>query len=489
MVKYYGISIVLIGLFLSSLGCIKRSKPSSKPNAQEEIPPLAQKSLGEIKLHEAIFLGTHNSYSKSDSSGPDYSFGISEQLDRHIRVLEFDIVNDSGEVNHGPGLLMERHCSDIEGCLYQVGEWSKAHPNHTPIIIFVEISTANPLDADPEYEKKIDKVIEAIHQHHLSEKLIRYDDHNTTVDGLRGKMAVVIYRKSSAYTPIRSTIKGISHKLKKEHIFIAGRYHADIDMSFKEDELSFLRWDWPPTKENFNPGSLPVFISSMTCSDDECSGDQERVKWLMKNTVANGWSTNRIETLAEAVDHRFSDVKSARSHPLRLQIQSQKSPIFDDFVLNLPQYDPKANRFAKEDFSYYELHFSELLLKRLKKRGITHVKVRQGCWRDYGICRARPVWHNESSEFEVPFAEKKQGIVMNRCKKCPESPNKNRNVVEWEVKMKAGDQWLSCNRICFRKHGHRKIEIALPLTLSTCSLMESANHKCFNVGAALFGLD
>jgi hypothetical protein len=131
-------------------------------------------------------IGTHNSYKAAiapnefalvKASNPrvadtlDYSYRpLREQLDAGARQLEIDVVNDPGagglyasplgyrmagagavpydfaplrgpglKVIHAPDIDYRSVCATFVACLQEVRTWSKAHPDHVPILIILNL--------------------------------------------------------------------------------------------------------------------------------------------------------------------------------------------------------------------------------------------------------------------------------------------------------------------------------------------------------------
>ncbi len=130
----------------------------------------------DLKLNQIQILGSHNSYrptpdaetqSRLDAlpnhAGQGLDYGHSDiltQLDLGIRQLEFDPYADKAgglyaapydkasaqyatmtapglKVLHMPTLDYRSHCLTLKTCLTIVADWSRAHPGHAPIILFI----------------------------------------------------------------------------------------------------------------------------------------------------------------------------------------------------------------------------------------------------------------------------------------------------------------------------------------------------------------
>jgi hypothetical protein len=162
------------------------SLAGSGAHAQKESP---------LKINQIQVIGTHNSYhagialneSKvwqakyaSSYEGLDYQHEpIPKQLDSGVRQIELDVYADAkgGLFSHptGPDTVAAAHlpadapfdpdnlmskpgfkvlhmqdvdyrssCQPFIGCLQQVREWSKRHPDHVPLFILVETKAGKP---------------------------------------------------------------------------------------------------------------------------------------------------------------------------------------------------------------------------------------------------------------------------------------------------------------------------------------------------------
>src|SRR3984885_14388458 len=148
-----------------------------------------------LKLNQIQVIGTHNSYHAGIAAneaklwqakyaqayqGLDYQHQpLPQQFDSGVRQIELDIYADSkgGLYAHpsGPQMVAAAHlppdpdfdptgimnkpgfkvmhvqdvdyrsnCQPFTGCLEQVRQWSKAHPNHIPIFILIETKQGKP---------------------------------------------------------------------------------------------------------------------------------------------------------------------------------------------------------------------------------------------------------------------------------------------------------------------------------------------------------
>ncbi len=145
----------------------------------------ATAEAGDIRLDQMQILGSHNSYrpvlspdliARYEARHEDYSgslYGhpdIKTQLDLGIRQIEFDPYSDrkgglyaapyAGTPDHavmmqpGPKVLhspfedYHSHCLTLDICFTQMADWSRAHPGHDLIVIFVNTKDDNVFGPD-----------------------------------------------------------------------------------------------------------------------------------------------------------------------------------------------------------------------------------------------------------------------------------------------------------------------------------------------------
>ncbi|MET3663564.1 phosphatidylinositol-specific phospholipase C domain-containing protein [Caulobacter sp. 1776] len=140
------------------------------------LAPLSAHAAEAPRLNAMHVLGSHNSYRPElgpaalahqrqvmgeRSTGVEYGHPpIQAQLDLGLRQLEFDPYADSAgglyaapyakdsaklaimnrpgaKVLHAPVVDARTHCLTLAACFGEVAAWSKAHPGHDPIVIFV----------------------------------------------------------------------------------------------------------------------------------------------------------------------------------------------------------------------------------------------------------------------------------------------------------------------------------------------------------------
>lgn len=150
--------------------------------AGQELDGVSGRDLDDLPLTAIQTLATHNSYKRAippaemtllmaqnpQSGALDYAFPpLTDQLDAGIRALEIDFVHDPDggrfadpllaritagqdgaeaydptgmhapgfKVLHIPDADVRSHCVTLVDCLSEVRDWSRAHPDHAPIMI------------------------------------------------------------------------------------------------------------------------------------------------------------------------------------------------------------------------------------------------------------------------------------------------------------------------------------------------------------------
>jgi hypothetical protein len=115
------------------------------------------------RLDDVRVLGTHNSYhvrpDRQVTPGEEADYAhppLSEQLAKGIRALELDAWNaPTFPVFHSLILDDKSTCPELELCLREIARWSKAHPEHETIFLYVEAKTL-PVSANPSVQSAID---------------------------------------------------------------------------------------------------------------------------------------------------------------------------------------------------------------------------------------------------------------------------------------------------------------------------------------------
>jgi hypothetical protein len=121
---------------------------------------------GVLRLQDVQLLGTHNSYHVrptdrrvAPTEPANYAHPpLDVQLSRQgIRSLELDVFDQPGiPVFHSIMVDQYANCPDLRSCLRTVNRWSRKHPAHLPISIFVELK-APPYSSNPKVQTTIDR--------------------------------------------------------------------------------------------------------------------------------------------------------------------------------------------------------------------------------------------------------------------------------------------------------------------------------------------
>jgi hypothetical protein len=118
------------------------------------------------RLDDLRWLGTHNSYhvrperAITPGEPADYEHPpLDTQLDRGIRSLELDAWNaPTFPVFHSLIVDSGSTCPTLEQCLGTIERWSRDHPRHEPLVLFVEAKSL-PTTADPSVQAAIDNAL------------------------------------------------------------------------------------------------------------------------------------------------------------------------------------------------------------------------------------------------------------------------------------------------------------------------------------------
>jgi hypothetical protein len=115
------------------------------PKSERAGPIFALEEAG-LRLDQLQLKGSHNSYHRAPRWALSRAFRYSHaplevQLEAQgVRHLEIDVRYANGElrVNHAPIVDARSTCTRFHDCIRRVKLWSKAHPLHVPIFIFVQ---------------------------------------------------------------------------------------------------------------------------------------------------------------------------------------------------------------------------------------------------------------------------------------------------------------------------------------------------------------
>ncbi len=100
-----------------------------------------------VRLHEVQVKGTHNSYHLEPSfpfdSSHEYShLPLDQQLgDQGVRAFELDVHQGLSEleVYHITVIDSDTTCDTFVDCVGVIEDWSTAHPEHMPIVVWIEV--------------------------------------------------------------------------------------------------------------------------------------------------------------------------------------------------------------------------------------------------------------------------------------------------------------------------------------------------------------
>ncbi len=168
-------AIVLCCALLMCAGCGKREAAQPDPEIAESVQagpaagpekaaepasglevPLATHLDDTLRMHQIQVIATHNSYHRMapadlhamvkaaypDAVTWEYEHApLGVQLNRGIRSFELDLhrTGKGYEVFHVQDFDAVSTCPDFAGCLQVIRAWSRAHPEHVPIITLLEL--------------------------------------------------------------------------------------------------------------------------------------------------------------------------------------------------------------------------------------------------------------------------------------------------------------------------------------------------------------
>ena len=105
----------------------------------------------ELRLNQIQLIGTHNSYHLRPSKvvlesrrGQSLDYGhapLFQQLEAGVRSFAIDIYRSETNfrVLHIPNIDDRSNCDTLKECLGEILRWSDRHPEHIPLIVFLEI--------------------------------------------------------------------------------------------------------------------------------------------------------------------------------------------------------------------------------------------------------------------------------------------------------------------------------------------------------------
>ena len=186
-----------------------------------------------LTLEHVQVKGTHNSYHLEPAFPVDatheYSHApLADQLESQgVRAFELDVHEGFSdfEVFHISVVDSETTCATLHGCLGQLANWSQAHPQHLPLIVWIEIKDQTggfPIDA-ADLDTMDDVIREAVppgqlftpdelQADHPSLRAAIDQDGWPALDAVRGQMLVVLLNvdddHASEYTQGYTTLAG-----------------------------------------------------------------------------------------------------------------------------------------------------------------------------------------------------------------------------------------------------------------------------------------
>lgn len=100
-----------------------------------------------LALHELQLKGSHNSYHRAPRLSLARSWRYThaplevQLASQGVRQLELDVRYARGEllVGHLPIVDGRSTCVKLRDCLIRVRSWSRAHPGHLPVFVFIEV--------------------------------------------------------------------------------------------------------------------------------------------------------------------------------------------------------------------------------------------------------------------------------------------------------------------------------------------------------------
>lgn len=153
------------------------------PVRMNHIQVVATHNSYHLKPEEPLFSQVKQAY--PDAKEWDYSHPpLDVQLDRGVRSFELDAYHDpeGTRVLHVPQFDKNSTCPTIVECLTRVRDWSKAHPNHVPIITLIELK-------DEQYDMIQEPILpfseDAINQLDDEIREVFSEDHLLTPDDVR----------------------------------------------------------------------------------------------------------------------------------------------------------------------------------------------------------------------------------------------------------------------------------------------------------------
>jgi len=117
-------------------------------------PVLVSMRAGELRLNQIQIVGTHNSYhlrppeailhATPQAAQLDYGEApLPVQLQAGVRSFALDVyrTDQAFRILHIPGIDEGTTCKTLGAGLTQLAEWSRQHPGHVPLILFIEVKS------------------------------------------------------------------------------------------------------------------------------------------------------------------------------------------------------------------------------------------------------------------------------------------------------------------------------------------------------------
>lgn len=201
------------------------------PPAEDKQAAVFADEAGALRIDQLQLKGSHNSYHRTPhfalTSRFRYSHAaLAEQLEHEgVRHLEIDIRYADGRlrVGHAPIIDGQTTCADFHACIREIKLWSRQHPMHVPVFVFVQPKEGLiGADLDDKLEL-LDHEVRRVFSHH--ELLLPRDVARgypslrravqeigwPTLDTTRGKVAFVLFgqpRLVAKYAHGRPTLEG-----------------------------------------------------------------------------------------------------------------------------------------------------------------------------------------------------------------------------------------------------------------------------------------
>ncbi len=258
----------------------------------------AMAAPADLKLNQIQILGSHNSYRPVPDAatqgrldaipnhlGQGLEYGhpdILTQLNMGIRQLEFDpyadaagglyaapYAKDSGDyavmakpglkVLHIPTLDYRSHCITLAACLSLVADWSHAHPDHDPIILFIN-TKEEPIN-DPRITVPALYSAADLDEIDATARQILGAAHLITPDDIRGSYKTLRDGVMADHWPLLSASKGkfllvldsnprIANLYRETHPSLAGRVMFGLYAENEPEAAVFNIQDPKPEAEH-----------------------------------------------------------------------------------------------------------------------------------------------------------------------------------------------------------------------------------------------